>query len=73
MMKEKYMSKLSRTEASTTLKLCTRMINLKAISEISINTISYAHDAEKNKMWQSIYWKVQKTKELIHKTQYTGI
>ena len=29
MMREKYMSKLSRSEASTIFKLCTRMIHLK--------------------------------------------
>ena len=29
MMKEKYMRKLSRSEASTIFKLCTRMIHLK--------------------------------------------
>ena len=55
MMKEKYVSKLSRSEALTIFKLRTRMIHLKKISETSINMISYAHDEEKNKIWKSIY------------------
>ena len=32
----------------------------KTISEIS-NTISYVHDAKKNKMWKKNAWKVRKT------------
>ena len=46
MMKEKYMNKLSRLEALTSFKLRIRMIHLKNIPEISINSISYSHDAE---------------------------
>ena len=33
----------------------TTMIHFKTISEPSMNMISYAHDAKKNKIWKSIY------------------
>ena len=64
MMKEKYMSKLPRSDASTIFKLRTRMIHLKnnsdIKSEISINMISYAHNAKKNKIWKKTYLEIMK-------------
>ena len=64
MMKEKYMSKLPRSDASTIFKLRTRMIHLKnnsdIKSEISINMISYSHNAKKNKIWKKTYLEIMK-------------
>ena len=66
------MSKLSRSEASIIFKLHTRIINLKKNSEISINTISYAHDAKKRRWGRTFMWKVRE-KIIIHEMKYTEI
>ena len=56
MMKEKYMSKLSRSEASTIFKLCTRMIHLKNnFRNIYKNDILRPQCKKKNKMWKNTY------------------
>ena len=59
-MKEKCMNNLSRSEASTIFRMCTKMIHSKTISEISKNMISYANDAKKNKMLKNNYLKSAK-------------
>ena len=68
MMKEKYMSKLSRSEASTIFKLRTNKFQKYLQTRYLLPTMQ-----KRKRCGKTFIWKVRKTKELIHKIQYTGI
>ena len=67
-MKEKYMSKVSRSKASTIFKLCARMNHLKN----SFRNIYYTMQ-KRTRCGRTFIWKVRKDKELKHKMQYSVI
>ena len=73
MMKEKYMSKLSRSEASTILKLRTRMINLKNnFRNIYKHVILYPRCKKEQDMEEHLFGKCEKLKDLYIKYSILG-
>ena len=74
MMKEEYMSELSRSEASIIFKLRARMIHLKNnFRSIYKHDILCSRCKIRTRCGRKFIWKVRKTKELLPEIQYTGI
>ena len=73
MMKEKYMSKLPRSDASTIFKLCTRMIHLKSnFRNIYKHDILCPRFKKEQDMEEDLFGNYEKLKDLYIKYNILG-